>query len=140
MAVPTQGTKYTLRCNCWLAKDRGDGVTSRVFDLLDAMVVNIGVKVWRACVNAWPGRGQCMLGWESSKGDRSERRSKLTLGHWQGLQPTIPVRPTLLGAKRLKSSLVFCCVTLGKSSGLSEPWLSHTAHGNNTSHPVPCRI
>lgn len=47
LAVPTQGTKYTLRCNCWLAKDRGDGVTSRVFDLLDAMVVNIGVKVWR---------------------------------------------------------------------------------------------
>lgn len=45
MAVPTQGTKYILRCNCWLAKDRGDGVTSRVFDLLDAMVVNIGVKV-----------------------------------------------------------------------------------------------
>ncbi|XP_058548188.1 lipoxygenase homology domain-containing protein 1 [Neofelis nebulosa] len=45
LAVPTQGTKYTLRCNCWLAKDRGDGVTSRVFDLLDAVVVNIGVKV-----------------------------------------------------------------------------------------------
>ncbi|XP_039084791.1 lipoxygenase homology domain-containing protein 1 isoform X1 [Hyaena hyaena] len=45
LAVPTQGTKYTLCCNCWLAKDRGDGVTSRVFDLLDAMVVNIGVKV-----------------------------------------------------------------------------------------------
>ncbi|XP_060232878.1 lipoxygenase homology domain-containing protein 1 isoform X3 [Meriones unguiculatus] len=45
LAVPTQGTKYTLRCNCWLAKDRGDGVSSRVFDLLDAMVVNIGVKV-----------------------------------------------------------------------------------------------
>ncbi|XP_005356347.1 lipoxygenase homology domain-containing protein 1 isoform X2 [Microtus ochrogaster] len=45
LAVPTQGTKYILRCNCWLAKDRGDGVTSRVFDLLDAMVVNIGVKV-----------------------------------------------------------------------------------------------
>uniref|UniRef100_I3LDH6 Lipoxygenase homology PLAT domains 1 n=1 Tax=Sus scrofa TaxID=9823 RepID=I3LDH6_PIG len=45
LAVPTQGTKYTLRCSCWLAKDRGDGVTSRVFDLLDAMVVNIGVKV-----------------------------------------------------------------------------------------------
>ncbi|KAM5305132.1 lipoxygenase homology domain-containing protein 1 isoform 3-T3 [Glossophaga mutica] len=44
LAVPTQGTKYTLRCNCWLAKDRGDGVTSRVFDLLDATVVNIGVK------------------------------------------------------------------------------------------------
>ncbi|XP_058133602.1 lipoxygenase homology domain-containing protein 1 [Dasypus novemcinctus] len=45
LAVPTQGTKYTLCCNCWLAKDRGDGITSRVFDLLDAMVVNIGVKV-----------------------------------------------------------------------------------------------
>ncbi|XP_073754072.1 lipoxygenase homology domain-containing protein 1 isoform X1 [Callorhinus ursinus] len=45
LAVPTQGTKYTLRCNCWLAKDRGDGVTSRVFDLLDATVVNIGKKV-----------------------------------------------------------------------------------------------
>ncbi|XP_005372932.1 PREDICTED: lipoxygenase homology domain-containing protein 1 isoform X2 [Chinchilla lanigera] len=45
LAVPTQGTKYTVRCNCWLAKDRGDGVTSRVFDLLDALVVNIGVKV-----------------------------------------------------------------------------------------------
>uniref|UniRef100_A0A8C9AJ37 Lipoxygenase homology PLAT domains 1 n=1 Tax=Prolemur simus TaxID=1328070 RepID=A0A8C9AJ37_PROSS len=45
LAVPTQGTKYTLRCNYWLAKDRGDGITSRVFDLLDAMVVNIGVKV-----------------------------------------------------------------------------------------------
>ncbi|XP_077916249.1 lipoxygenase homology domain-containing protein 1 isoform X1 [Halichoerus grypus] len=45
LAVPTQGTKYTLRCNCWLAKDRGDGVTSCVFDLQDAMVVNIGKKV-----------------------------------------------------------------------------------------------
>uniref|UniRef100_A0A2R8MPB5 Lipoxygenase homology domain-containing protein 1 n=1 Tax=Callithrix jacchus TaxID=9483 RepID=A0A2R8MPB5_CALJA len=45
LAVPTQGTKYTLNCNYWLAKDRGDGITSRVFDLLDAMVVNIGVKV-----------------------------------------------------------------------------------------------
>uniref|UniRef100_A0A2K5W6S8 Lipoxygenase homology domain-containing protein 1 n=1 Tax=Macaca fascicularis TaxID=9541 RepID=A0A2K5W6S8_MACFA len=45
LAVPTQGTKYMLNCNCWLAKDRGDGITSRVFDLLDAMVVNIGVKV-----------------------------------------------------------------------------------------------
>ncbi|KAM9225590.1 lipoxygenase homology domain-containing protein 1 isoform 3-T3 [Dugong dugon] len=45
LAVPTRGTRYTLRCNYWLAKDRGDGVTSRVFDLLDATVVNIGVKV-----------------------------------------------------------------------------------------------
>ncbi|KAM6219878.1 lipoxygenase homology domain-containing protein 1 isoform 3-T3 [Rhynchocyon petersi] len=45
LAVPTQGIKYTLRCNYWLAKDRGDGVTSRIFDLLDATVVNIGKKV-----------------------------------------------------------------------------------------------
>ncbi|XP_042637316.1 lipoxygenase homology domain-containing protein 1 [Orycteropus afer afer] len=45
LSVPTQGIKYTLCCNYWLAKDRGDGVTSRVFDLLDATVVNIGVKV-----------------------------------------------------------------------------------------------
>lgn len=50
LAVPTQGTKYTLRCNCWLAKDRGDGVTSCVFDLLDATVVNIGVKVQKGPV------------------------------------------------------------------------------------------
>lgn len=51
LAVPTQGTKYTLSCNCWLAKDRGDGFTSCVFDLLDATVVNIGVKVQRGPVS-----------------------------------------------------------------------------------------
>ncbi|KAM9102483.1 lipoxygenase homology domain-containing protein 1 [Sarcophilus harrisii] len=45
VAVPTKGSMYTLRCNCWLAKDRGDGLTSSVFDLLDAMFVNIGVKI-----------------------------------------------------------------------------------------------
>ncbi|XP_056680371.1 lipoxygenase homology domain-containing protein 1 [Monodelphis domestica] len=44
VAVPTKGCMYTLRCNCWLAKDRGDGLTSSVFDLLDAVMVNIGVK------------------------------------------------------------------------------------------------
>ncbi|XP_068933675.1 lipoxygenase homology domain-containing protein 1 isoform X3 [Petaurus breviceps papuanus] len=45
IAVPTKGSMYTLRCNCWLAKDRGDGLTSSVFDLLDAVFVNIGVKI-----------------------------------------------------------------------------------------------
>lgn len=63
LAVPTQGTKYTLRCNCWLAKDRGDGVTSRVFDLLDATVVNIGKKVWRgAWVCLWHGKSHAGSG------------------------------------------------------------------------------
>ncbi|XP_074196134.1 lipoxygenase homology domain-containing protein 1 isoform X9 [Rhinolophus sinicus] len=54
LAVPTQGTRYTLRCNCWLAKDRGDGFTSCVFDLLDATVVNIGVKVLHE-MTVWTG-------------------------------------------------------------------------------------
>lgn len=63
LAVPTQGTKYTLRCNCWLAKDRGDGVTSRVFDLLDATVVNIGVKVWRGLCMCLARLEQCTPGW-----------------------------------------------------------------------------
>lgn len=57
LAVPTQGTKYMLNCNCWLAKDRGDGITSRVFDLLDAMVVNIGVKVGGHCECTMHGQG-----------------------------------------------------------------------------------
>lgn len=73
-------------------------------------------------------------------GGRAARETEVREGANLPWGTGIPVRPTLLGAKRLKSSLVFCCVTLGKSSGLSEPWLSHTAHGNNTSHPVPCRI
>uniref|UniRef100_G3T1Y4 Lipoxygenase homology PLAT domains 1 n=1 Tax=Loxodonta africana TaxID=9785 RepID=G3T1Y4_LOXAF len=34
--------EYTLCCNYWLAKDRGDGVTSRVFDLLDATRQAVG--------------------------------------------------------------------------------------------------
>lgn len=63
-----------------------------------------------------------------------------SLGHWQGLQPYIAARPTLLGAKRIKSLLVCSSVTLHKSSGLSRPWFSHTAHGNNAFHPVPCKI
>ncbi|XP_038600030.1 lipoxygenase homology domain-containing protein 1 isoform X2 [Tachyglossus aculeatus] len=45
VAVPTKGSMYTFSCNCWLAKDRGDGRTSRVFDLLDAIGVTIGVKI-----------------------------------------------------------------------------------------------
>ncbi|KAM5220872.1 lipoxygenase homology domain-containing protein 1 isoform 2-T2 [Hipposideros larvatus] len=54
LAVPTQGTRYTLRCNSWLAKERGDGFTSCVFDLLDATVVNIGVKVLHE-MTVWTG-------------------------------------------------------------------------------------
>lgn len=73
LAVPTQGIKYTLSCNCWLAKDRGDGVTSRVFDLLDAMVVNIGVKVWGHC--------GCALKVGEQQGRVSEEVGDSSLGH-----------------------------------------------------------
>ncbi|MCJ8735061.1 hypothetical protein PDJAM_G00242560 [Pangasius djambal] len=45
VAVPTKGIKYTFQCNCWLAKDRGDGLTSRVFNILDAITINIIQKV-----------------------------------------------------------------------------------------------
>lgn len=76
MAVPTQGTKYTLHCNCWLAKDRGDGVTSRVFDLLDAMVVNIGVKV---C--------ECALQMGTAEEIEVRELGETSLGPWQKLQP-----------------------------------------------------
>lgn len=58
-----------------------------------------------------------------------------SLGHWQGLQPGIPARLALLGAKRLESLWVYCYVTLGKS-----PWSSPTVHGNSTFQPVPCKI
>lgn len=103
LAVPTQGTKYTLRCNCWLAKDRGDGVTSRVFDLLDAMVVNIGVKV---CVS--PASG-------GRKKGESEGYRRVVTGilaeaiawedSWTHLKPGD------------RSLLVCCCVTSGNSPG-----------------------
>uniref|UniRef100_A0A8D0GZA6 Lipoxygenase homology PLAT domains 1 n=1 Tax=Sphenodon punctatus TaxID=8508 RepID=A0A8D0GZA6_SPHPU len=43
--VPTKGVMYTFVCRCWLARDMGDGVTSRIFNILDADCVNIGLKV-----------------------------------------------------------------------------------------------
>ncbi|KAM3842453.1 LOW QUALITY PROTEIN: lipoxygenase homology domain-containing protein 1 [Diretmus argenteus] len=45
VAVPTKGVKYMFACNCWLAKDRGDGLTSRVFNVLDAESVSISQKI-----------------------------------------------------------------------------------------------
>uniref|UniRef100_A0A4W4F748 PLAT domain-containing protein n=1 Tax=Electrophorus electricus TaxID=8005 RepID=A0A4W4F748_ELEEL len=45
VAVPTKGIKYMFQCKCWLAKDRGDGLTARVFNVLDATTINIIQKV-----------------------------------------------------------------------------------------------
>ncbi|XP_035377622.1 lipoxygenase homology domain-containing protein 1-like [Electrophorus electricus] len=45
VAVPTKGTMYMFPCKCWLAKDRGDGLTVRVFNVLDADTVSISRKV-----------------------------------------------------------------------------------------------
>ncbi|CAN9504554.1 unnamed protein product [Ophioblennius macclurei] len=45
VAVPTKGVKYIFACKCWLAKDRGDGLTSRVFNVLDAEAISISQKV-----------------------------------------------------------------------------------------------
>ncbi|XP_029436484.1 lipoxygenase homology domain-containing protein 1 [Rhinatrema bivittatum] len=45
LIVPTKGVIYTFVCNCWLAKDRGDGLTARVFNILDANSISIGLKI-----------------------------------------------------------------------------------------------
>ncbi|XP_033890281.3 lipoxygenase homology domain-containing protein 1-like [Acipenser ruthenus] len=45
VAVPTKGVMYIFHCKCWLAKDRGDGLTARIFSILDADNINIGQKV-----------------------------------------------------------------------------------------------
>ncbi|KAG9270638.1 lipoxygenase homology domain-containing protein 1-like [Astyanax mexicanus] len=45
VAVPTKGIKYIFPCKCWLAKDRGDGLTARVFNILDATTISIIQKV-----------------------------------------------------------------------------------------------
>nr|XP_014352354.1 PREDICTED: lipoxygenase homology domain-containing protein 1 [Latimeria chalumnae] len=45
LSVPTKGLMYVFPCKCWLAKDRGDGLTARVFSVLDAEAINIGQKV-----------------------------------------------------------------------------------------------
>ncbi|XP_063067192.1 lipoxygenase homology domain-containing protein 1-like [Engraulis encrasicolus] len=43
--VPTKGVKLVFRCKCWLAKDRGDGLTTRVLNVMDAEMINIKTKV-----------------------------------------------------------------------------------------------
>ncbi|KAM9858421.1 lipoxygenase homology domain-containing protein 1 [Aulostomus maculatus] len=45
VAVPTKGIKYIFPCKCWLAKDRGDGLTARLFNVLDASTISISRKV-----------------------------------------------------------------------------------------------
>ncbi|XP_076613401.1 lipoxygenase homology domain-containing protein 1 [Chaetodon auriga] len=45
VAVPTKGVTYIFACKCWLAKDRGDGLTSRVFNVLDAEAISISQKI-----------------------------------------------------------------------------------------------
>ncbi|XP_075875519.1 lipoxygenase homology domain-containing protein 1 [Nelusetta ayraudi] len=45
VAVPTKGIKYIFPCKCWLAKDRGDGLTARLFNVLDSSTININRKV-----------------------------------------------------------------------------------------------
>uniref|UniRef100_A0A8C3ALE5 Lipoxygenase homology PLAT domains 1 n=1 Tax=Cyclopterus lumpus TaxID=8103 RepID=A0A8C3ALE5_CYCLU len=45
VAVPTKGVKYIFACKCWLAKDRGDGLTARVFNVLDAEAISISQQV-----------------------------------------------------------------------------------------------
>uniref|UniRef100_A0A8C6JNJ0 Uncharacterized protein n=1 Tax=Melopsittacus undulatus TaxID=13146 RepID=A0A8C6JNJ0_MELUD len=45
IVVPTKGVMYNFVCKCWLARDKGDGLTSRILNILDADCVNIGVKV-----------------------------------------------------------------------------------------------
>ncbi|KAI3361755.1 hypothetical protein L3Q82_002099 [Scortum barcoo] len=45
VAVPTKGVKYIFACKCWLAKDRGDGLTARLFNVLDAEAISISQKV-----------------------------------------------------------------------------------------------
>lgn len=47
VAVPTKGVKYIFACKCWLAKDRGDGLTARVFNVLDAEAISISQKVYK---------------------------------------------------------------------------------------------
>ncbi|KAL2296415.1 hypothetical protein Nmel_015731, partial [Mimus melanotis] len=45
IVVPTKGTMYNFVCKCWLARDKGDGLTSRILNILDAECVNIGIKI-----------------------------------------------------------------------------------------------
>lgn len=56
VAVPTKGIMYIFPCKCWLAKDRGDGLTARLFNVLDSTTINIIRKVSPkifVCENIW---------------------------------------------------------------------------------------
>ncbi|XP_055036930.2 lipoxygenase homology domain-containing protein 1 [Misgurnus anguillicaudatus] len=43
--IPTKGARFVFPCKCWLAKDRGDGLTARLLNVQDAEAVNIPLKV-----------------------------------------------------------------------------------------------
>ncbi|XP_010185879.1 PREDICTED: lipoxygenase homology domain-containing protein 1-like, partial [Mesitornis unicolor] len=45
IVVPTKGVMYNFVCKCWLARDKGDGLTSRILNILDAECVNVGLKI-----------------------------------------------------------------------------------------------
>lgn len=45
IVVPTKGVMYNFVCKCWLARDKGDGLTSRILNILDADCINVGLKV-----------------------------------------------------------------------------------------------
>ncbi|XP_073445861.1 lipoxygenase homology domain-containing protein 1 isoform X1 [Dendrobates tinctorius] len=45
LSVPTKGVLYTFACKCWFAKDRGDGLSARVFNMLDASAISVGQKI-----------------------------------------------------------------------------------------------
>ncbi|XP_056399217.1 lipoxygenase homology domain-containing protein 1 isoform X2 [Hyla sarda] len=45
LSVPTKGVMYTFVCKCWFAKDRGDGLSSRVFNMLDATAITVCQKI-----------------------------------------------------------------------------------------------
>ncbi|KAI5096357.1 lipoxygenase-like domain-containing protein 1, partial [Silurus meridionalis] len=45
VAVPTKGVMYVFPCKYWLAKDRGEGLTARVFNVIDADTISISRKV-----------------------------------------------------------------------------------------------
>lgn len=56
VAVPTKGIKYIFPCKCWLAKDRGDGLTVRLLNVLDSSTINIIRKVSHCTENMISGK------------------------------------------------------------------------------------
>lgn len=64
VAVPTKGVKYVFACKCWLAKDRGDGLTSRIFNVLDAEAISICKRVCKDDQTVLKHTGSWWLQWE----------------------------------------------------------------------------